>query len=157
MANNAESGDGGIRTPMSWTGAVPAAGFSTVAPYRPLSTNYTTHNVAAEVGVSGSLHDWYKSLYAVRTAYPVLQSGDLTLLSPAGASHLVFLRKAGGQTAVVLINLSAVAQNLTVDTGVNLVTFGGIYPTVGGSYTSTASGKVTVSVPAQGVMILLNP
>ena len=157
MANNAEAGDGGVRTPMSWTGAAPAAGFSTVAPYRGLSTNYTTHNVAAEDGVSGSLHDWYKSLYAVRTARPVLQSGDLTLLSPAGASHLVFLRKMGGQTAVVLINLATAAQSLTVDTGVNAATFGGIYPTVGGSYTSTASGKVTVNVPAQGILILANP
>ncbi len=156
MANNAEGGDGGVRSPMSWTGAT-NAGFSTVSPYRALSTNYTTHNVLAQDGVSGSLHDWYKSLYALRSAYPVLQSGALTLLSAPGDAHVTFLRTLGGQRAVVVINLQAATQSITVDTGLTATLFGDIYPTIGGSHTSNALGKVTVSVPAQGVLVFATP
>ncbi len=155
MADNALGSDAGIRAPMSWDATSPAAGFSTIAPYRPLSTNYMTQNVAAEDGVTGSLHDWYQSLYAVRTAYPVLQSGTLTLLSSAGSSSLVFLRQQGGQTAVVMINLAATAQTITANTGLSATTFGGIYPTIGGSHTSNGSGHVSLTIPAQGVVILV--
>jgi len=157
MADNSEGGDAGIRVPMSWDATSPAAGFSAASPFRALSANYLTHNVAAQDGVTGSLLETYRSLYAVRTAWPVLQSGDLTLKSAAGDSSLVFLRKQGGQTAVVIMNLSAGAQVITTDTGLPAAAFTGIYPVAGGAYASNGAGKVSLTVPAQGVVILLTP
>jgi maltose alpha-D-glucosyltransferase/alpha-amylase len=142
---------------MSWDATAPAAGFSTVTPFRALSANYLTNNVAAQDGTAGSLLETYRSLYAVRTAWPVLQSGDLTLKSATGDSSLVFLRQQGGQTAVVVMNLSASPQTIAADTGLSATTFSGIYPTAGGIYTSNSAGKVSLTVPAQGVVILLTP
>jgi len=156
-SDNGESGDAAIRAPMNWSGDTANAGFTTGTPYRGLSLNVITHNVTAEDGVPGSLLGWYSALYAVRTQYPVLQSGSLTLLSNTGDPHLVFLRAAGGQTAVVLINLSAVSQTLTADTGVASTAFAQVFPSGGGTVSSTASGRVSVTVPAQGVVILLAP
>ena len=122
-----------------------------------MSANYLTHNVAAQDGVAGSLLETYRSLYAVRTAWPVLQSGDLTLKSAAGDSSLVFLRQLGTQTAVVIMNLSTGAQVITADTGLPAAAFTGIYPAAGGAYASNGAGKVSLTVPAQGVVILLTP
>jgi maltose alpha-D-glucosyltransferase/alpha-amylase len=157
MADNSEGGDAGIRVPMSWDATAPAAGFSTVTPFRALSANYLTNNVAAQDGTAGSLLETYRSLYAVRTAWPVLQSGDLTLKSATGDSSLVFLRQQGGQTAVVVMNLSASPQTIAADTGLASTAFSGIYSTAGGIYTSNSAGKVSLTVPAQGVVILLTP
>ena len=157
MDDNNDGGDAGIRAPMSWTGDTANAGFTTGTPYRGLSSNVATHNVAAEDGVSGSLHDWYQALYAVRAANPVLQSGTLTLLSHAGDSSVIFLRQEGGRTAVVFINLASASQSLSADTGLATTGFTGLFPSAGGSLTSNASGTVAASVPAQGVVIIATP
>ena len=154
MDNNSDGGDSGIRAPMSWTGDATNGSFTTGTPYRGLSLNVCSHNVAAEDGVSGSLHEWYKALYAVRAANPLLQSGTLTLLSHAGDSGVVFLRQEGGKTAVVFINLSAASQTLSADTGLATTGFTGLFPAAGSSYTSNASGTLSVTVPAQGVVIV---
>ncbi len=152
-ADNGLGGDTGIRAPMSWTNDGATAGFTTGTPYRALSTNLASHNAAA----GGSIYDTYKALYAIRNAYPVLASGDLVLLSATGEPSLVFLRKSGGQTAVVMINLSAAPQSLSANTGIALTGFAAVYPTAGATVASDASGKVTATVPGQGVVILLTP
>ncbi len=152
-ANNSLGADAGIRAPMSWTNDAATAGFTTGTPYRALSTNLSSHNAAA----GGTIYDTYRALYAIRNAYPVLASGDLVLLSATGDSSLLFLRKSGGQTAVVMINLSTTAQTLTASTGLALTGFATIYPGVGATVNSDAAGKVTATVPGQGVVILLTP
>ena len=157
MANNSDSGDAGVRAPMSWTNTAATAGFTTGTPYRGLASNFATQNVAAEVGVAASLHSWYAGLLGVRANNPVLQSGTLTLLSHAGDASLVFLRQEGGRTAVVFVNLSQAPAALSADTGLAATAFTGLFPTAGGSFTSNASGRVTTTVPAQGVVILSTP
>ena len=152
-ASNGLGADAGIRAPMSWTNDAATAGFTTGTPYRALSNNLSSHNAAA----GGAIYDTYKALYAVRSAYPVLASGDLALLSATGDSGLVFLRRAGGHTAVVMINLSTAAQSLSANTGLSLTGFTPIYPMAGATVNSNASGKVTTTVPGQGVVILLTP
>ncbi len=156
-ANNALGDDAGIRAPMNWTADTNNAGFTAGTPYRALSTNLAGHNAASEAGVAGSLLETYRALYAVRSSNPVLASGTLTLLSSSGQSKVVFLRQSGGQTAVVLINLSTSSQNISANTGLPSTSFGTIYPAVAGSVSSNVSGTVTVTVPAQGVVILLAP
>jgi len=157
MADNNDIGDSALRSPMSWTNNALNAGFTTGTPYKGLSTNVATQNVAAENGVTGSLHDWYQSLYALRNAYPVLQSGTLTLLSQAGSTSLVFLRQSGGQTAVVLINLSASSQTLNVNTTLPSTTFTDIYPTIGGSHTSTSGGNLSIPMTGQSIVVEASP
>ena len=117
MDNNGLGGDPGLRAPMSWTGAGPAAGFSTVAPYRALALNAGSHNVAAETGDAHSLLEFYRTLYHVRLTHPVLATGSLHVLSRPGDSLLIFSRSAAGETLYVAINVSDSSQTATIDTG----------------------------------------
>jgi maltose alpha-D-glucosyltransferase/alpha-amylase len=117
MGNNGLGGDPGLRAPMSWTGSDPAAGFSTVRPYRALALNAARHNVAAEIGDAHSLLEFYRGLYRVRRAYPVLATGTLRVLSRPGDSLLIFSRSSADETVYVAINVSDISQTATIDTG----------------------------------------
>jgi alpha-amylase len=117
MDNNGLHGDPGLRAPMSWTGTGPAAGFSTVTPYRALALNAGSFNVAAESGDAHSLLEFYRALYRVRLAHPVLATGSLRLLSRAGDPLLIFSRSSADDTVYVAINVSDIAQTAKIDTG----------------------------------------
>ena len=117
MANNGLGGDPGLRAPMSWTGTGPAAGFSTVTPYRALALNIGSHNVAAEIGDAHSLLEFYRALYHVRLTHPVLATGSLHVLSRPGDSLLIFSRSTPDDTVYVVINVSDTSQTATIDTG----------------------------------------
>lgn len=155
MANGSENHDGKLRTPMSWTSNTTHAGFSTVTPYRGLSTNVATHNVAAQDGVVGSLLEHYRALYTVRKENPVLGTGTLSLKSTSGNSHLILTRTDGANVAAVLINLSLSAQNLSVATGVNNANFVQKLPATDTVFPSNGSGSITVNVPAQSAVVLV--
>jgi len=155
MANGSQTDDGKLRTPMSWTSDTTNAGFSSVTPYRSLSTNVSTRNVAAQDGVNGSLLEHYRALYTVRKNNPVLGTGTLSLKSSSGNSHVIFTRTDGANVAAVLINLSLSAQNLTVATGVNSADFVQKLPATDDVFTSNGSGSITVSVPAQSAVVLV--
>lgn len=156
MANGSENGDGKLRTPMSWSGNTSNAGFTTGTPYRGLSTNVSSRNVAAQEGVAGSLLEHYRALYTVRNHNPLLGSGSLNVQSSAGHSHLVLTRSEGNKVAAVLINLALSAQNLTVNTGLNNVDFVQKLPANDALFSSDGSGVITLSVPAQTAVVLAN-
>jgi maltose alpha-D-glucosyltransferase/alpha-amylase len=164
MSNNGKYNDPGLRAPMSWTGDLPAAGFSTVKPYRALATNYQTHNVASEEGKFDSLLETYRALYAVRNVHPVLGTGTMTVQSKGGDKALVFTRrdgadKEGGGEAAVMINLADRPEALTVDTGapntpfVQSLTRPGDNPPA--PVTSDASGRITATVPAKWAAVFV--
>jgi alpha-amylase len=117
MDNNGLRGDPGLRAPMSWTATGPAAGFSTVSPYRALALNAVSHNVAAEIGDAHSLLEFYRALYRVRLNHPVLATGSLHVLSRPGDSLLIFSRNSADETAYVAINVSDRSQTATINTG----------------------------------------
>lgn len=117
MDNNGLRGDPGLRAPMSWSGALPAGGFSTVAPYRALARNYASHNVAAESGDACSLLEFYRALYRVRLAHPVLASGSLQVLSRRGDPLLIFSRSSAEETVYAAINVSDRPQVARIATG----------------------------------------
>jgi alpha-amylase len=117
MDNNGLGGDPGLRAPMSWTGSEPAAGFSTITPYRALARNAGSLNVAAEVGDAHSLLEFYRALYQVRLAHPVLATGSLHVLSRPGDPLLIFSRSSAEETVYVAINVSEKSQTATIDTG----------------------------------------
>ena len=117
MDNNGLGGDPGLRAPMSWTGTGPAAGFSTVAPYRALALNAADHNVDAETGKANSLLEFYRALYRVRLAHSILATGSLRVLSRASDPLLIFSRSSRDDTVYVAINVSDVLQTTTIKTG----------------------------------------
>jgi alpha-amylase len=117
MDNNGLGGDPGLRAPMSWAGTGPAAGFSTVTPYRAPALNARSHNVAAEIGDAHSLLEFYRSLYRVRLTHPVLATGSLHVLSRPGESLLIFSRDSADETAYVAVNVSDTSHRVSISTG----------------------------------------
>jgi maltose alpha-D-glucosyltransferase/alpha-amylase len=117
MDNNGLGGDPGLRAPMSWTGVGSAAGFSAATPYRAFALNVGSHNVAAELGDVHSLLEFYRALYQVRLAHPVLATGSLHVLSRPGDSLLIFSRSSALETIYVAINVSDKSQTATINTG----------------------------------------
>ncbi len=94
-------GDPKLRTPMSWT--ADKSGFTSGTPFRALSGNVATQNVAAQAGDPASLHAWYKTLIGLRNATPALARGSYAQAQANGAT-LQFQRRLGGQVVQVAIN-----------------------------------------------------
>jgi glycosidase len=107
-------GDRKLRTPMSWSADLPGAGFSAGTPFRELSGNVATHNVAGELGADDSLLAWYRRLLALRNRYPSLAAGSYEMPTVRGAALLV-RRRFGAETSLVLINYGP--RPVTVDVG----------------------------------------
>lgn len=117
MSNGGTYNDPGLRSPMSWTGQGRTAGFTTGKPYRAVAINVASNNVADEAGDPSSLLEYYRALYTVRKAHPVLGTGAFKLLTKAGDPVLAFSRSDAGDTAIVAINVSDTVQDIRLDTG----------------------------------------
>ncbi|MBC6981927.1 alpha-amylase family glycosyl hydrolase [Caulobacter sp. 17J80-11] len=98
------------RTPMQWDGST-NAGFSTAAPWLPLSPDWRTRNVAAAGADPGSLLNLYRRLLALRRARPALHGGAWAPLAVAG-EVFAFERRAGAERLVVALNFGAEPQRL---------------------------------------------
>ncbi|MBT8065599.1 MAG: glycosidase [Gammaproteobacteria bacterium] len=153
MANAAGlSGDHALRTPMSWTGDAVTGGFSAVIPFRELSANVASNNVADEEGDESSLLEYYRGLQQLRAAHPVIGSGDLVWESIAGEPVLRFRREGSTSMAVVAINYAATQQQVSVATSLAGLTFTAV---LGASDQRIAdgSGSLTVDVPPRSAVV----
>ena len=90
------------RTPMQWT-AGPGAGFTTGEPWLGVPANHEQVNAEAEVGVEGSMFEWYRSLIALRHTSDVVALGDVRFLDAGSAAPKViaFERTLGEKRLVV--------------------------------------------------------
>jgi alpha-amylase len=153
MANAAGlAGDAALRTPMSWTADPANAGFSAVIPFRELSANSTTHNVELEDAAPDSLLTAYRSLYAVRNAYPVIGIGDLDVQSQAGDPVLLLTRSTAAECAVIAINYSDQAASATAATACAGATFDAVFGAAS-AVTADGGGAVTIPVPAGSAVV----
>ena len=76
------------RTPMQWT-AGPGAGFTTGEPWLGVPANHEQVNAEAEVGVEGSMFEWYRGLIALRHTSDVVALGDVRFLDAGSAAPKV--------------------------------------------------------------------
>jgi maltose alpha-D-glucosyltransferase / alpha-amylase len=115
----------GVRTPMQWNDR-PNAGFTDedMPPdrlYAPLIEGQTygfeTVNVAAQEADPQSLLNWTREALRVRRQHPVFGRGELTLLHPENLAILAYLRNDAAETVLVINNLSADPQEVTLDLG----------------------------------------
>ena len=111
-----ENGPGGAdeqkRTPMRWD-ATPLAGFTSGKPWFAFSPARPDANVAAQSGDPASLLSRYRALLRARKGSPALAGGELTLLPRwPGVRAVAFLRRGGGETALVVHNLGATPVDL---------------------------------------------
>jgi glycosidase len=145
------SGDWQLRTPMSWTGDTVRAGFTTGTPFRDLSANVATFNVAAETGDAGSLLGFYKAMIALRKGRPSLARGDYT--PTVAANALAFTRTSGAEGTLVVLNYGTAAAALAVAGLPPGATLQPLWPAGGGAIEVGGTGQVSVNVPARTVLV----
>ena len=159
MSNGGTYNDPGLRSPMSWTGQIRTAGFTTGKPYRDVAINVADMNVADEAGDPGSLLEYYRALYTVRRAHPVIGYGELKLKSKADDPALVFTRSDGKDTAAVLINLSDRAQDISVDVGAPDAAFSQVFHVIAAPADPVAKsddkGHLLTRVPPKSVQVFI--
>lgn len=112
----AERGRDKCRTPMQWNGHA-NAGFcpAGVEPWLPVNPDYREGvNVHDQEKDPASLLNWYRQILAFRKHYAALQAGDFYALSKPNQPVLVFTRGYDGEHLLVLLNLSADLQQVSL-------------------------------------------
>ncbi len=149
-ASDALTGDWSLRTPMSWT--ADARGFSTGSPFRSLSSNIGTQNVAQQLSDTASLHQHYKKLLALRNTQVALNSGTYE-----GAwsqqKTMGFQRVAGNEKVMVILNFDTANANVSVSSLVPGEVWTALAGLPNGSTVNTA-GVMQISLPAQSFVVL---
>ncbi|NND37148.1 MAG: glycosidase [Gammaproteobacteria bacterium] len=153
MANAANlSGDHALRTPMSWTSDPTTAGFSTVTPFRDLSANVATNNVRDDERNPDSLLEYYRDLYLLRQAYPLIATGSLDVQSSGGDPVLLTTRSEPGASAVIAINYDSVPRQVVATTALANASFDAVFGSAGQS-TTDGAGNLAVDVPARSAVV----
>ncbi|MDN0063769.1 alpha,alpha-phosphotrehalase [Collinsella ihumii] len=99
---NERSRDNG-RTPMQWTSG-PHAGFTTGTPWLAVPENHVLVNAEAEVGVAGSLFEFYRELVRLRHELPVLAEGIVRFLDAgAQAPKVIAFERTLGDARLVTV------------------------------------------------------
>jgi alpha-glucosidase len=106
-------GRDGERTPMQWD-ATAHAGFTTGTPWLPVPPTARTTNVSAQAADASSLLNFYKRMIRLRRQSPALLDGDYAAVG-SDPHVYAYLRRAGGQTMLVALNMSAEARTLALD------------------------------------------
>jgi glycosidase len=147
------SGDHKLRTPMSWTNDTTHAGFTTAAPFRALSANVSTHNVAAQQADGNSLLSFYKGLIALRNATPSLARGSYEFASASG-TVMSFQRSLGNERTVVVFNYGTSAATAALANLPANATLSPLWPAAGGAgLTADAGGNANANIGAQSIAV----
>jgi maltose alpha-D-glucosyltransferase/alpha-amylase len=131
MGDNIYLGDrNGVRTPMQWS-ADRNAGFSRANPqqlYLPVIAgpeyHYAAINVEAQQRNLNSLLWWMKRLLQLRKSFRAFGRGSIEFFHPDNRKVLVFIRRLGDETILVVANLSRFVQFTELD----LSAYKGIIP-----------------------------
>ena len=122
MGDNIYLGDrNGVRTPMQWS-PDRNAGFSRADPEKLYSQpilnpacSYYAMNVEAETRVPNSLLNWMKRVIHLRRQHHTFGRGSMELLEPENRHILAYLRENGGESLLIVNNLSRYDQPFTLD------------------------------------------
>jgi oligo-1,6-glucosidase len=107
------------RTPMQWS-AETHGGFSSGTPWIAANPNHSRINAASEVGIAGSVFEFYRALIRLRHEDPVVSGGDFTMLAPQHPSLFAFRRSLEGVSIVVVANFAALPLDLALVEGVDV-------------------------------------
>jgi glycosidase len=148
------SGDPKLRTPMSWTADPATAGFARGKPFRALSANVATHNVAAQQADPNSLLAFYKAMLKLRNTLPSIARGRY---EQPFADGLVmgYQRRFANEHTVVLFNYGtqpAAAQLRGLPPSARLVA---AYPSGAAGVAADAEGSARVPLAPQSVNVFV--
>ncbi|MBI5258424.1 MAG: alpha-amylase [Burkholderiales bacterium] len=146
-------GDAQLRTPMSWTADAASAGFSAGQPFRALSPNRATHNVAAALQDPGSLLAFYKAMLSLRRHVAPIARGSYEAPQVQGTAF-AFQRKLGEQHALVLINYGREATTLRVAGLGAHAAWSNEHPAGGAPSRADAEGTIHFALAPQSVRVL---
>ena len=153
MADNGMlDGDPRLRTPMSWTADAVTGGFTTGVPYRSLSANVVSNNVAAEVSDPNSMYGFYKTMLALRNGRPSISAGSYVGAATSG-SIMTFQRASASERTLVVINYGSAAGAIDVSALPASATLSALYPADGSTATASAGGVAHVAMAAQQVRV----
>jgi glycosidase len=140
---------------MSWSAEPRAAGFSAAAPFRPVSPNAASHNVAVESAQRDSLLAWYRTLIGLRNRLPALARGSYAGARVDGAVWS-YRRVLGGQTVLVAINYGSAAATVGLEGLPARARFRAALPREPKSLRVDASGGLQLVLPAQSVAVYVD-
>ena len=99
---------------MQWD-ATPHAGFSTSAPWLPLSDDFAQENVVSLDADARSILSLYKALIDLRKRLPQLMSGDYLPIAAKG-DLLLYRRQSEAGAVVIALNLGAEPVSIASET-----------------------------------------
>jgi oligo-1,6-glucosidase len=99
------------RTPVQWD-ASPNAGFTTGTPWIAVNPDHLEWNVAAQREDPTSVLAHHRRLITLRHELPVVALGNFTMLLPDHDEVYAFTRSLGGETLLVVCNVSATSFTL---------------------------------------------
>ena len=148
------TGDGPLRSPMSWTADATTGGFTLGKPFRPLAPNVATHNAQAEAADPQSILSFYRAMLALRNGFPSIARGSY---EGAFAEGLVAGWQRGwqGERTLVVINYSTNAASAAVPGLPARARLQRLYPVPGGKpvVRTDACGRLSLRLPAQSVQV----
>ena len=104
-----------VRSPMPWDGST-NAGFSTVAPWLPLNSDWPVRNVECQIQDASSILTLYRRLLTARRAHSALSGGRFRLLDGVG-NVLAYERWHGPERLIIALNLGSSPQHLMLPEG----------------------------------------
>ncbi len=152
MARGPIGGDPGLRTPMSWSADPRTGGFTSGTPYRVLSGNVTTFNVASQQADPESLLAFYKAMLALRNGIPALAAGRVEQVRSDNLV-LAVVRRAGASRTLVVINYDTAVAGVEIDGLPARAPLLSRHPDGGADLTASGDGRVRVDLPAQSVRV----
>ncbi len=148
-------GDPKLRIPMSWTADAKNAGFSVAKPFRALSSNNATQNVANELNNPASMLTFYKNMLRLRNTLPSIAQGNYEAPFVAG-NVMGFQRVLGAERTLVLINYGVAPQNVNLSALPANISMSKVFPNDGTKLSIDATGAAQVAIAAQSVLVFAN-
>jgi alpha-amylase len=148
------AGDPKLRTPMSWTGERPGAGFTTGTPYRALSANAATHHVQAQLADPDSLLSHYRAMLALRNGLAPLSTGSYEAVRVDGLL-MSFQRRLAGERVVVAINYGRGAADAVLADLAPEAALQSRHPEGSADLTTDAGGSAVVTLAPQSLRVFV--
>lgn len=145
-------GDEPLRAPMSWTADARSAGFTRGTPFRPVSPNAATQNVAAETARPDSIFWFYRSMLALRNTHPSIARGTF---EASFSNGLVagWQRAWKDERTLTLINFGTASADVAVPALPAGARLQPLYPKHAIGAKAGGDGAATLRLPAQAVQV----
>ena len=119
LASIRRIGRDNARTPMQWS-AADQGGFTSGVPWIGVNPNHVTINAVNQVGVPGSVFEFYRTLIRLRHDEPVVAIGDFRMLTPEHPSLFAYERRLDGDSLLVVANFDIVDLDVATVLGDDL-------------------------------------